>query len=655
MNEHKQRVAELLSRQFPNIASATTEIINLSAILELPKGTEHFFSDLHGEHEAFCHMLKNASGLIRLKIEEVFLHLLTEEEKDDLATLIYYPKERIAYLQKEKPLSDDWFLTTLYRLIQVCRQVASKYTRSKVRKALPKEFAYIIEELLHEGTDGTDKAAYYRGIFLTILTTKRQTAFLIAIALLIQRLCIDHLHILGDIFDRGPGAHLILDTLLSYHSVDIAWGNHDILWMGAAAGNAACMANVIRISARYNNPQTLENGYGIGLRQLFSYAETTYKNHLCPAFAPVDEKEELSPLERASLTALHQAIAIIGWKLEAKIINRHPEYEMQDRLLLQKMDATQGYLIINGIAYPIQDGFFPTVNPSCPHQLTQQEEEIVNRLQQEFLQSQKLKDHIKYLFAKGGMYRIMNGNLMYHGCIPLDESGEFASFLGCSGKKLLDVCEKKVRDGFFLPQNHPDKQDNLDFFWYLWSGKYSPLFGKSQMKTFERYYLSDSALHQEEKNPYYPLMETKDSTILANKILREFGLPEETAHIINGHVPVRQNLGESPVKANGKLFMIDGGLSRSYQKKTGIGGYTLMYHSRGFLLTAHEPFSNRPDAVENGKDIVSTPVMSEQMHQRLRVADTDTGKELSRRISELYELVKAYQEGTLLETEHPIV
>ncbi|MBO5408858.1 MAG: fructose-1,6-bisphosphatase [Clostridia bacterium] len=646
MNHGEQRVLELLSRQFPDLASATTEIINLSAILELPKGCEHFFSDLHGEYEAFCHMLKNASGLIRLKIEEVFSHLLTTEEQDALATLIYYPEERLSYLQKDGPLSDDWFRVTLYRLVQVCRGVASKYTRSKVRKALPKEFCYIIEELLHEGGSGPDKDAYYRGILETILRTKRQQAFLTAICQLISRLSVDHLHILGDIFDRGPGAHVILDTLLCYHSVDIAWGNHDILWMGAAAGNPACMATVLRICARYNNLDTVENGYGIGLRQLFSFGEAVYGDHLIPAFFPVGAAE-ITPSEQASVTALHQAISVIGWKLEADIIKRHPEYEMEDRLLLDKLGRSQKNIVINGVSYPVNDGYFPTVDPDCPTRLSREEEEIVNRLKDAFMGSHKLQKHVKYLFSKGGMYQVMNGNLMYHGCIPLTKSGNFASFLGHRGKSLLDYCDNTLRKGFFLPEHHPEKESCVDFYWYLWCGTHSPLFGKSQMKTFERYYLSDPATHREDKNPYYRLIEGESSRQLVAKILKEFSLSEETSHIINGHVPVRQSCGESPLKAGGRLFMIDGGLSRAYQGKTGIGGYTLMYHSRGFLLTAHEPFSNRTDAVEEGRDIVSTPVATEQMPCRLRVADTDTGKELSRRISELFALADAYREGRL--------
>ena len=642
MAGENERILKLLSEQFGDISSATTEIINLSAILQLPKGTEHFLSDLHGEYEAFSYLLRSASGVIRLKIEEVFEHLLTTEEKDNLANLVYDPKTELSTLKKQVPLGEDWYRVTLYRLVKLCRVMASKYTRSKVRKALPREFSYIIEELLHEHQHFSDKDSYYRGILETILHTGRANHFLIAIAELIQRLAVDCLHILGDIFDRGPNPHRILDTLIQYHSVDIAWGNHDILWMGACAGNPACVAAVLRISARYNHLETLENGYGIGLRQLVSFGERVYKTHLAQAFYPVGV-DFINQREQQSVAALHQAIAVIEWKLSAQIIRRHPEYEMEDRLLLGQIDFSKKEVMIEGKAYPINPDFFPTVNPAHPEELTREEGELMQLLCRLFQNSQKLSAHVNFLFSHGGMYRVMNGNLMYHGCIPMEGNGEFVSFLGQQGKGLLDFSEKMVRKGFFLPQDHPEKEHCRDFFWYLWCGKYSPLFGKGGMKTFERYFLEEKATHHEEKNPYYQLIETAHSEKIAQKILAEFSLTGENAHIINGHVPVRQSRGENPVKAGGRLFMIDGGLSPAYRKQTGIGGYTLIFNSHGFLLTAHEPFSEEKEGQR--RRLSSRTVATAPFGDRIRVLDTDAGKELGRRIEELVELVRFYQEG----------
>lgn len=645
MNFHNQRVLELLSQRFPTIAAATSEIINLNAILQLPKGTEHFISDLHGEYEAFCHILRNASGVIRIKIDEIFLDSLTDGEKNALATLVYYPKQRLSYLKKQGDLSDDWYYKTLSELIRLCRGVASKYTRSKVRKALPPEFAYIIEELLHGEYDSKDKDHYYRCITETILETARGDAFLVAISQLIQRLAVDRLHILGDIFDRGPGPHVILDTLMKHHSVDIAWGNHDILWMGAAAGNFACIFSVIRICARYDHLETLETGYAVSLRQLISFADSTYREDPCSSFYPKSEHIVPDGTETKSVARLQKAAAVLQFKAEYDIIRRHPEYEMEHRLLLSCIHPQTRTLVVDQTAYPLTDCVFPTVDWNHPYRFTAEEKELCDRLRDSFTHSVRLQEHVRFLLSKGGMYQIENENLMYHGCIPMTEEGEFAVFLGHKGKALLDYFNTAVHKGIMLEEDSPEKEAYRDCFWYLWCGKHSPLFGKEKMATFERYFTPDSHLWQEKKNPYYQLLEGEHGKAHAETILKEFGLTSPNAHLINGHVPVQQIRGESPVKAGGKLFVIDGGLSRAYQAKTGIAGYTLLYNSHGYLLTSHQPFSSTEEAVTKETDIISHPVASASSRGRLLVKDTDTGKLLIAQIEELKALTRAYRKG----------
>lgn len=640
------RVLELLSQKFPDLAAVTTEIINLNAILQLPKGSEHFISDLHGEDEAFRHILKNASGIIRIKMDEVFGEALSATEKASLATLIYYPGERLSYLKKTAGIPEDWYRVTLSRLVKLCKGVASKYTRSKVRKALPPEFSYIIEELLWEQAHQRDKEDYYRSIVETILRTCRADAFLIALSHLIQRLAVDRLHILGDIFDRGPGAHKILDTLIRYHKVDITWGNHDILWMGAAAGNLACIAAVIRISARYDHLETLETGYGISLRPLICFADAVYAEDPCSSFLPHSHTGECNRPEAKRVARLHKAATILQLKAEGALLLRHPEYEMEHRLLLSKIK--ENVLTVDGVSYPLSDCHFPTVDPKHPYQFTKEEAKILEKLQQAFFHSVRLREHIRFLLSKGGMYLMQNGNLMYHGCIPLEPDGSFSRFLGYSGKDLLEYCDSMVRKGYFLEEEHPEKQACRDFFWYLWCGKHSPLFGKEKMATFERYFTTDSALHREAKNPYYALTEA-DNGKLAEAILTEFGMPPQSSHIINGHVPVRQKQGESPLKAGGRMFVIDGGLSKAYQPKTGIAGYTLVCNSHGYLLTAHQPFSSRADAVEKETDIVWHPVASASFPRRMLVKDTDIGHSLRQQLKELEQLSTAYRTGQLKE------
>ena len=643
---------ELLSTSFPTIAAAATEIINLEAILNLPKGTEHFLADLHGESAAFKHVLKNASGNIRRKVSELFKGDIREAERRELCTLIYYPEEKIELIKAAEQDLDDWYHITIHRLVSVCRDVSSKYTHSKVRKSLPEEFAYIIEELLHERTDDSDKAAYVSVIVDTIISTGRADDFIIALCNVIQRLAIDQLHILGDIYDRGPGAHIILDTLRQYHSWDIQWGNHDMLWMGAAAGNDACICNVLRLSLRYANLATLEEGYGINLVPLATFAMETYGDDPCEEFIPklltgnqLDEKTQ-------RLTAqMHKAISIIQLKIEAQVFKRRPEWQMQDRCLLDRVDYQRGICTIDGKEYAMRSCHFPTIDPADPCRLTQEEELLMQRLHHSFRVSEKLRKHIKMLLSHGCMYSICNQNLLFHASCPLNADGslkEVEIYPGkCyTGKDLMHNIGMMVRAAF---QN--DTEPNLklyarDYFLYLWCGKDSPLFDKSKMATFERYFLTDKATFKEEKGYYFQLRDNED---ICDRILDAFGVEGQNRHIINGHVPVHASKGENPIKANGKLMVIDGGFSEAYHSETGIAGYTLVYHSRGFQLVQHEPFMNAEDAIRRGIDIKSTTQLVELSAHRMRVADTDKGTELRSQIADLRELLYAYRHGILKE------
>lgn len=651
MNRREDRFSELLSQKFPNITSASAEIINLYAILDLPKGTEHFLSDLHGEDEAFFQLLKNASGEIRLKIADVFSEKnekyekneksekLSPNEQEELACLIYAPRKTLEHTQKTKK-TVAWYHKTLSRLILLCRTVADKYTRSKVRRALPSEYAYILEELLHRNPDTGNRKAYQKSILDAVIGVGQADDFICVLCELISRLAVDHLHILGDIFDRGDGPHRILDYLQTYHSVDICWGNHDILWMGANLGNSLCVATAVRFTLRYHHPELLEQGYGIPLRKLFSLGERLYKETPCTCFQP----KGTTDIHSLSVAFAHKTISVILWKLEISFWKAHPFYESEQPCTLEQIDWNQGTILCNGISYPLSDTHFPTVNPQKPWELTLEEENVLQDLCESFSRSEKLCQHVRFLIQKGGMYQVMNKNLLYHGCIPMTEDGSFASFMGYRGRALMDYCDKTVRDAYFLEKNHPKKQSAVDFFWYLFSGKYSPLFGKSEMKTLPRYLISDTSAHAESKNPYYSLIEGEQGKEVAKRILAEFLLYEEHCKIVNGHVPVRQNSGESPQKAGGTLFMIDGGLSPAYQKKTGIGGYTLLYNSHGFFLTAHQPFCK-----EMPEKFRSHRIIGEKRNQRIRVADTDTGLLLQKRIRELRRLIKQYQSGTLTE------
>ncbi|MBA2887031.1 fructose-1,6-bisphosphatase [Clostridium beijerinckii] len=642
------RYLELLSKQYPTINEASTEIINLQAILNLPKGTEHFLTDIHGEYEPFIHVLKNASGVIKRKIEDLFGNSLMQSEKKSLATLIYYPEQKLEIVLKQEENIDDWYKINLYRLIEICRYVSSKYTRSKVRKALPKDFTYIIEELLHEQPKGIDKYEYYEQIIRTIIDTDRSKEFIVALSKLIQRLVIDRLHILGDIFDRGPGADIIMDTLVEYHSVDIQWGNHDILWMGAACGSDVCIANVIKNSLKYANLDTLENGYGINLLPLATFSMDFYKDHPCNIFLPKMDCDKKYSINEINLIAqMHKAIAIILFKLEGQVILRHPEFNMNHRLLLNKINYAEGTISLNGKTYKLKDSFFPTIDPKNPYELTHDEKELIDKLKTSFVNSDKYNKHVRFLYSNGSLYLKFNSNLLYHGFIPLNEDGSFKKVKIADkeykGKELLDKLDMLAREAYFS-KDKDDYDNKEDIMWYLWCGASSPLFGKDRMTIFEQYFIEEKETHYEKKDPYFSLRDNED---ICKKILKEFGLSSPESHIINGHMPVEEKNGESPIKANGTLLVIDGGFSKAYQPKTGLAGYTLIYNSFGLQLVSHQPFESTEAAIKEETDILSTTLLLEQVVNRKRVEDTDVGVTLKQQIDDLKMLLNAYRKGLI--------
>lgn len=648
-----RRVLELLSQTFPNISAASTEIINLEAILNLPKGTEHFVADLHGEYEAFGHTLRNASGNIKRKATELFGSTMRDSEIKELCSLIYYPKPKLELIKETESDLSDFYKITLNQLVKMVRSVSSKYTRSKVRKALPKEYAYIIEELLHETPDDTKKTAYFNRIIETIILTGRAEDFIVAMCNVIQRLSIDQLHVLGDIYDRGPGAHLIMDLLAGYPNFDIQWGNHDIVWMGAAAGNACCIANVLRMSLRYANMTTLEDGYGINLVPLVTFAMETYKDDPCRQFEPrLDEDDEngYSHRDLQMLSKMHKAISIIQFKLEGAMAEKHPDWGMEGRRLLHLIDTKSGTISLPEGVFDLVDANFPTINPEDPYKLTSEEEDIVNKLVHSFLVSDKLQSHMRVLISHGAIYGVYNGNLLYHASMPLNVDGTLkqVNIAGenFAGKHLFERVNTLVRAAFNDDTDSDEKDFAVDYFWYLWSGPDSPLFDKSKMATFERYFIADPTTHKEIKGHYYTLRENPE---ICDMILDEFDVKGQHRHIINGHVPVRVGNGENPIKADGKLMVIDGGFSKAYHHTTGIAGYTLVFHSRGFELVAHEPFTTAKNAILYGTDIVSTNQIVELSAHRMRVRDTDKGLELQSQIDELMELLYAYRRGYLHE------
>ncbi len=649
------RFLKLLARNFPNIATASTEIINLEAILNLPKGTEHFLADLHGEYEAFQHVLHNASGTIKRKVRENFSETLSLKEIKELCTLIYYPEQKLVLVRnsmKDEVELEDWYFITINRLVKVCRDVSSKYTRSKVSKALPRDFSYIIQELLHERSTDLNKQAYVDGIVRTIISTGRAVDFIVAMCNLIQQFTIDVLHVLGDVYDRGPSPDKIMDILCNYHNVDIQWGNHDILWMGAAAGNDCCIANVTRIALRYGNQNVLEDGYGINLLPLATFAMETYANDPCALFKPKLNGEIAPEKERtAQLTAqMHKAISVIQFKLEAATIKRRPEFDMSDRLLFDKIDYAKGTIMINGKEYKMLDTNFPTIDPKAPFALTDDEKMIVNKLHKSFVDSDKLRRHMKCMFRNGCIFTVANGNLLYHASIPLNADGTLKDVViqgkKYHGKNLLQKVGTLIRNAYFGTEDAKDYAFAMDYVWYLWCGKDSPAFDKDKMATFERYFIADKETHKEIKGHYYML---RDNPEVCNRILAEFGVTGPFRHIINGHVPVKTIKGENPVKAGGMLLVIDGGFSKAYQSETGIAGYTLVYHSRGFQLVQHEPFTSINKAIEEGIDIKSTLEMVEMTNRRMMVKDTDIGKELRSQIADLQKLLAAYRNGDIKE------
>ena len=647
------RLLQLLSQTFPNSESASTEIINLEAILSLPKGTEHFVADIHGEHEAFLHILRNASGNIKRKVYDLFGESLPKSEMRDLCTLIYYPEKRLEMIEEgtDDDLS-DFFARTLLQLIQVCRSVSSKYTRSKVRKALPAQFAYIIEELLHESPKDEDKDAYVQRIVETIVQIGQARNFIIAICNVIHKLSIDRLHILGDIFDRGPGAHIIMDYLLTRENFDLQWGNHDALWMGAAAGCDACIAIVLRLSLRFANMATLEEGYGINLVPLATFALETYADDPCTQFQPLGAPADIKNDEKnlRLIAQMHKAISIIQFKLEGQLIRQHPEWNIDRRGTLGNIDLRKGIYRFEGKDLPLLDTLFPTLDKDAPYRLTAEEEELMKRLHHSFRISEKLQKHVRCLLKHGSMYAVCNSNLLFHASVPLNADGSLRQVeidgKTYQGKELMQQIEIKMRTAFQHDTPREQRLEARDFFWYLWCGPDSPLFDKSRMTTFERYFLSDPATHHEEKGSYYQL---REDPAICTRILDSFGVEGETRHIINGHVPVHASQGENPIKADGMLMVIDGGFAKAYHHTTGIAGYTLVYHSRGFQLIQHEPFTSTQEAVANGTDIKSSTQIVEMMGRRIRVRDTDKGRQLQEQIKELRELLRAYRHGLIKE------
>ena len=647
------RYLKLLAREYPTVQAASTEIINLQAILNLPKGTEHFISDIHGEYEAFLHILNSCSGVIKEKIDDVFASSMPKTERDQLATLIYYPQEKLELIARREPDPDEWYRITLHRLIEVCRLVSSKYTRSKVRKALPKDYAYIIDELLHTHWEETDKKEYFENIISTILSIGRAPSFITALCQVIKRLAVDHMHIVGDLFDRGPRADIILDSLMDYHSVDIQWGNHDILWMGAASGSRTLVATVLSNSIHYNNLEVIETGYGISLRPLSIFANEVYQNCDTHRFAVKltgEDKEHVSQKDQLLSARMHKAITVILFKLEGQKILRHPEYAMEDRLLLDKIDYAGRCITIGGITYPLEDCDFPTVDPADPYTLTEEEEQVIDQLTASFRRSEKLQKHVRFLYSKGSMYLCYNGNLLFHGCIPMTEDGILMSFtIGGkerSGRDFLNYAEKAARKAYYDAPGSPERQNGMDFLWWLWAGRNSPIFGRDRMTTFERRLIKDESAWTEPKNAYYALYQDPAG---CDMLLGEFGLEGPHCHIINGHIPVKAKKGESPIKGGGKLIVIDGGFCKAYQPTSGIAGYTLIFNSWCFRIVSHQPFAGRQDAIENDHDIGNSSDVFERLNSRMRISQTDIGRTLRAQSDDLCRLLEAYRSGAVTE------
>lgn len=649
MKKDEIRYLKALAKEYPTVSQAATEIINLSAILSLPKGTEHFITDIHGEYDQFRHVLRNGSGAIRRKVEEEFGPDIREEDKKELSALIYYPEQKLSQIVAKEKNIKEWYQVTIYRLIRVCKAAASKYTRSKVRKAMAPEFAYVMEELITGRPDLMDQEAYFNEIIYSVIDTDRATELITAFCDLIRRLVVDHLHVVGDIFDRGPYPHLIMDGLMRYHSLDIQWGNHDILWMGAAAGSAECMANVIRISARYGNLGVLEEAYGINLVPLAKLAMEAYADDPCSLFKVRYREDEYDVKDAVLDSKIQKAITIIQLKLEGQLIKRRHDYNMDDRLLLDKINPKKGTVKIGNKNYKMKDMNFPTIDWSDPYKLTPDEENVVNRVKQAFINSERLQKHVRFLYSKGSMYKIFNGNLLYHGCVPLNPDGSFREInvygKKLKGKEVFDYLEICARKGYFSVDKK-EKEKGEDIMWYMWQGMDSPVYGKRKMATFERLFVNEKETHKEPKDPYYSLLEDENAV---NGILEEFDLDKDHGHIVNGHVPVEAKAGESPIKCGGKLLIIDGGFSKAYQGKTGIAGYTLIYNSHGMLIAAHEPIESIEKAIADGTDIHSHIRLVANAVKRKTVRDTDNGKNIEATVEDLKKLLKAYRSGTIVE------
>ena len=659
MNQHRTYTHEelhyltMLSRLYPTVRAAGTEIINLQAILNLPKGCEHFISDVHGEHEAFLHLLNSCSGVIRERIDLLFADSIPKAERDQLATLIYYPEEKLEQLKPEIKDLDEWYRITLHRLITLARLVSERYSRSKVRKALPADFDYILEELLYTHGEEIDKKDYFEKIIATIIEIGQAPEFIAAVCELIKWAAVDHLHLVGDIFDRGPRADIIMDSLLEHHSVDIQWGNHDILWMGAASGSRTLVATVLANSIHYNNLEVVETGYGISLRPLSVFANEAYKHCDVTRFAVKitgEDADSVSEKDRLLSARMHKAITVILFKLEGQKILRHPEYGMSDRLLLDKIDYENKCITINGKCYALEDTDFPTVDPSDPYALTPEENDVIERLTSSFRHSEKLQKHVRFLYSKGSLYKIYNGNLLFHGCIPMDDQGEFLSFnldgTERHGKAFLDFVDMTARQAYYTRPDAPERKLGMDILWFLWAGRNSPIFGRDRMTTFERRLIADESAWTEPKNAYYTLYE---DPAICDKILREFGIEGPHCHIINGHVPVKAKKGESPIKGGGKLIVIDGGFCKAYQPTSGIAGYTLIYNSHSLRIIAHQPFVGRERAIRENYDISSSTTLFERMESRQKIQETDRGRDLKRRIDDLRLLLDAYRDGVVME------
>ena len=643
---------KLLKQNYSSSQDVIREIVNLSAIINLPKGTEFFLSDIHGEYEAFLHIMNNCSGVIKEKVDLIFKDTISDYDRQELCTLIYYPREKMALLDEQGKIDSDWYAMTLNQLILVAKLLSSKYTRSKVRKALPEEYAYIIDELLHAQEDeDANQVRYHKQILKTIIDLEDADEFIIALSALIKRLAVDHLHVLGDIYDRGAGPHLIMDRLCRYHSLDIQWGNHDIIWMGAAAGNPACIATVVRNSIRYGNLDVVEEGYGINMLPLATFALKAYKDDPCTRFVFKVAPSGADNMESDLIKKMHKAIAIIRFKLEGQLIKKWPEYGMKERLLLEHIDYEQGTIELEGRTYKLLDTSFPTIDPADPYRLTEGEEEVIQRLRSSFIHCEKLKNHVGLLLKRGSMYKVYNGNLLFHGCIPMEEDGSFAkvNIYGkeYSGKALFDILETYVRKAFFS-DDRLERQKGSDIMWYIWTAPYSPLYGRNKMATFERYFIDDDDMKIEKKNFYYEYINKPEC---AQRILEEFGLHDKRDHIINGHVPVHRLRGESPVKCDGRVIVIDGGFSKAYRRRTGIAGYTLIYNSYGLTLTAHEPFESPETAVRDERDIVSRREAVEVLDKRILVGDTDAGIKMKEKIADLKHLIAAYRSGEIAERD----